>query len=214
MGGSAGISWPEQCSMKGIDFQTCVLTNPANSALLARLPALKLKECYLTAGCLFQAIWNKASGNSSDWGVKDYDVFYFDDNDLSWEAEDQVIHSVAHLVSDLGIRVEVRNQARVHLWYLERFGGHYPKLTSTRDGIDRFLISCTCVGIEVGTGDLYAPNGLDDLVRGILRMNSRNSRPNLFRQKAESYLARWPWLTVADENGEPRSFGCGVVRPP
>jgi hypothetical protein len=187
--------------MRESDFKDCALANPANAELLARLPALQLKECYLTAGCLFQAVWNRTSGNLPDWGVNDYDVFYFEESNLSWEAEDRVIRRVDHLIGDLGIRVEVRNQARVHLWYPERFGGHYPRLTSTRDGIDRFLISCTCIGVEVGTGDLYAPSGLDDLARGILRMNPRNARPDLFRQKASSYRARWLWLTVADENG-------------
>jgi uncharacterized protein len=45
---------------------------------------------------------------------------------------------------------------------------------SARDGIDRYLISCTCVGIEVTRGELYAPNGLQDLAGGILRMNPLN----------------------------------------
>jgi hypothetical protein len=100
------------------------------------------------------------------------------------------------LAGDLGIRVETRNQARVHLWYEQRFGTNYLKLTSTRDGIDRHLISCTCVGIEVTSGQLYAPNGLQELESGILRMNPFNPQPALFRQKAEDYRARGPWLTI------------------
>lgn len=98
-----------------------------------------------------------------------------------------MIRHVEQAVADLPIRVEARNQARVHLWYRERFGVEYPQLGSTRAGIDRYLTSCTCVGIEVRTGDPYAPDGLDDLLAGELRINPRNPQPDLFRQNAKSY---------------------------
>jgi hypothetical protein len=182
------------------DFVACAMTNPINAALLDRLPELRLNQCFLNAGCLFQATWNRLSGYEADRGVKDYDVSYFDDSDLSWEAEDRVIRAVAKMFA--GIAIEIRNQARVHLWYRRRFGVDYPQLSSTRDGIDRYLISCTCVGIDVATGKLYAPNGLDDLHKGILRINPRNRQPELFRQKAEDYRTRWPWLTVAEHKSE------------
>jgi hypothetical protein len=177
------------------EFRESVLQNPVNKELLRRLPALQLGQCHLTAGCLFQTVWNQLSAREPDWGIKDYDVFYFDKN-LSWDAEDEVIRRVSEATSDLPVAVEVRNQARVHLWYRQRFGDDYPQLDSARAGIDLYLISCTCVGIDVQTGDLYAPNGLDDLVSGMLRMNPLNPKPELFRQKAESYRHRWPWLQV------------------
>jgi len=179
-------------------FVDRVRANPANAALLERLPSLRLPQCHLVAGCLFQAIWNDVSGQPPETGVHDYDIFYFDDSDLSWEAEDAIIRQVADLAGDLGITVEPRNQARVHLWYESRFGPGYPQLVSARDGIDRYLVECTCVGIEVASGALYAPYGLDDLAAGILRMNPHNARPDLFVRKAESYRARWPWLTIVD----------------
>ena len=62
------------------------MTNPVNAQIYTRLPELGLNQCMLTAGCLFQAVWNHQSQRPPEWGVKDYDVFYFDD-DLSWEAE-------------------------------------------------------------------------------------------------------------------------------
>lgn len=177
-------------------FLDNALTNEINSALVSRLKALRLNDCYLTAGCLFQTVWNDISGNPPTWGIKDYDVFYFDNSDLSWEAENEVIRRVTSLGEDLGVCIEVKNQARVHLWYRQRFGADYPVLTSTRDGIDRYLISCTCVGIAVDTGALYAPDGVDDLYAGVLRMNPVNPQPNMFLAKAESYRLRWPWLTT------------------
>ena len=178
------------------DFLGAVRKNPINTALLERLPALQLPQCHLVAGCLFQAVWNARSGREAAWGVKDYDVFYFDDTDLSWEAEDAVIQRAAQALADLGVNVEIRNQARVHLWYPQRFGHAYPQLNSARAGIDGYLVECTCVGIEVATGELYAPNGLQDLARGVLRVNPLTPQPQLFAAKAHSYVARWPWLRV------------------
>ncbi len=173
------------------------MANPVNAALLLRLRALGLPQCHLCAGCLFQATWNIASGRPPAEGVKDYDVFYFDDRDLSWEAEDVVIRRVQQAVADLGVQVEVRNQARVHLWYPQRFGAPYPRLASAREGIDRYLVACTCVGIDVAGGELYAPDSLQDLRDGVLRINPRHAMPGMFQRKAADYRARWPWLRVA-----------------
>ena len=177
-------------------FIANAMRNPVNAVLIERLRALRLNECFLAAGCLFQASWNLRSGQPADWGVNDYDVFYFDNRDLSWEAEDAVIARVQQQVADLGVQVEVKNQARVHLWYRQRFGADYPQLHSARDGIDRYLVACTCVGIDVADGRLYAPNGLEELGQGLLRMNPMLPQPAMFLRKAANYQARWPWLTV------------------
>lgn len=185
-------------SMTSNDFCAAILTNTFNEQVLDRLAFLQLPDCHLTAGCLFQTIWNERSGYAPQWGIKDYDIFYFDDQDTSYEAEDRVIQRVAKATADLPIAVEVKNQARVHLWYADRFGGSYPRLQSARDGIDRYLISCTCVGIAVQGRNLYAPYGLNELEAGLLRMNPVNPKPDQFRQKAESYRQRWSWLKIAD----------------
>lgn len=137
-------------------------------------------------------------------GIKDYDLFYFDGSDLSWEAEDRAIRTTRAALADLDIAIDVKNQARVHLWYEQCFGGAYPRLRAARDGIDRFLIAGTCIGIAVGAGPrhsareavLYAPFGLDDAFAGMLRPNPLTIAPVLFQAKAESYHARWPHLTI------------------
>ena len=180
-------------------FRDAVVGNPANVALLGRLPALGLSDCWLVAGCLFQAVWNISAGRAPGDNVSDYDVFYFDDSDLSYEAEDLVIQRVLAEFADLGVTIEVKNQARVHLWYAQRFGTGYPQLRSSKDGIDRFLVAGTCVGIGASrdnVGELYAPFGVADIFGGILRPNPRNEPGNRYPAKAESYRARWPRLRV------------------
>jgi len=173
------------------------MTNSVNSEIMSRLPSLGLSQCMLTAGCLFQAVWNHQAQLPPDWGVKDYDVFYFD-TELSWEAENEVITSARRLFNDLGVNVDIKNQARVHLWYQQRFGRDSPQLHSTRDGIDRYLIAGTCIGLDVEAGDVYAPFGLDDVGQGLLRINPNNAHPDLFDQKAKSYQTRWPFLRIME----------------
>jgi hypothetical protein len=179
-------------------FVDRIRANPFNAELLERLPDLGLPQCNLVAGCLFQTVWNLESNRDPAADIRDYDVFYFDSSDLSWDAEDIAIRRADALLGDLPIRIELRNQARVHLWYEAKFGGAYPALASATDGIDRYLVACTCVGIDAVTGTLHAPDSLDDLQAGRLRLNPRNPRPDLFLAKAADYRARWPWLTILD----------------
>jgi len=179
-------------------FTRDALRNPHNRAILERLPGLELPDAWLVAGCLFQTVWNLRSGRAPTAGIKDYDLFYFDAADLSARAEMAVQARVDACCADLGITVEIKNQARVHTWYPDYFGFPYPALTCARDGLDRFLVRCTCVGLQPGPDGphLYAPNGLDDLVRGILRPNPLCDHRPLFMQKAASYRARWDWLDI------------------
>jgi len=177
-----------------------ILRNPNNAAILERLPSLGLADAWLVAGCLFQTLWNLESGRPATQDIFDYDIFYFDE-DLSYEAEDRDIRRAAALFADLPSRVDLKNQARVHLWYGERFGPGYPRLRSSADGVDRFLIECTRVAARRDDGgalELYAPARLADLFAGVLRPNPANLRPELFAAKAASLRARWPWLVVAD----------------
>lgn len=181
------------------------LENEFNRVILERLPSLQLPDAWLVAGCLFQTVWNLHCGRAPVAGIKDYDLFYFDGNDLSPESEAAVGERVAACYHDLGVTVEAKNQARVHTWYADWFGYPYPALADSRAGIDRFLVPCTCVGLQNTrcngpTPTLYAPNGLQDLYLGILRPNPLCDHRPLFRQKAQSYRQRWDWLQVVEVN--------------
>jgi hypothetical protein len=168
--------------------------NTAISAILSRWRRLSLPQPWLVAGCLFQTVWNLQSGRAPGAGIKDYDFFYFDPGDLSAEAEAQAQSHAESVLGDLGIQVEVANQARVHTWYTEHFGQPYPALSSVEAGIDRFLVLETCVGIR--PDEVYSPHGLDGIYAGTLTPNPLTPHPALFQQKVESYRQRWDWLSV------------------
>lgn len=183
------------------DFVAQVLRNPANAAILDHWPALALPDAWLVAGCLFQAVWNLRSGRPAQEGIKDYDLFYFDAADLCEASEREVQARVDAQFAGLGITVEAKNQARVHLWYQDYFGHPCPALRDARDGIDRFLVRETCVGLRPAPGgwDVHAPNGVETIAAGTLSRNPLTPHAALFDAKAASYQARWPWLRIVDQ---------------
>jgi hypothetical protein len=180
-------------------FVADVRRNAHVRAILDRWERLALPDGWLVAGCLFQTVWNLQAGRAPEAGIKDYDLFWFDGADLGAPAEARVQARVAAELADLGIAVEACNQARVHLWYERHFGRPCGRLRSVREGIDRFLVPATCVGVRpdgAGGCEVYAPNGLDLLYAGRLQPNPLTDHRELYLAKARSYRARWPWLQV------------------
>ncbi|WP_027574302.1 nucleotidyltransferase family protein [Bradyrhizobium sp. WSM1743] len=180
------------------EFLALALRNPVNAAILDELHRLALPDAWLVAGCLVQTVWNVLTGRAVDHGIADYDVFYFDP-DTSWEAEDGVIRRLHARLAHLGAKVEIRNQARVHLWYPDKHGLPYPPLTRSTDGIDRFLTENTQIGVRRPSEDfdVYAPHGFDDVARLVVRPNrAQNFSIANYEAKAARWKALWPELTV------------------
>ena len=180
------------------EFLAAALRNPVDEAIVEELFRLALPDAWIVAGCLAQSVWNGLTNRAVDHGINDYDVFYFDP-DTSWQAEDAVIRQVQGRLAKFGAKVEVRNQARVHLWYPEKHGLPYPALQSSTDGIDRFLTKNTQIGIRraLDGHEVYAPNGFDDLANMIVRPNpGANFSAANYEKKAERWKKLWPEITV------------------
>jgi hypothetical protein len=179
-------------------FLALALKNPVNVTIIDELARLALPDAWLVAGCLAQTVWNVLTNRAVDHGISDYDAFYFDP-DTSWDAEDAVIRKLQAGLGHLGVKVEIRNQARVHLWYPDKHGVPYPPLMRATDGIDRFLTQNTQVGVR-RTGDryeVYAPHGFDDIAGLIARPNrGPNFSAANYAAKAERWKTLWPEITV------------------
>jgi hypothetical protein len=174
--------------------------SPSLMGVLRGVRDLRLPDWRLVSGCVYQTVWNAETGRAPDYGLKDYDAVYFDP-DTSYDAEDMFIRrAAAAFAPPLDQMVEVRNQARVHLWFEARFGEPYAPLTSTDEALERFVCPAFAVGIRLEDDDsisIAAPFGLDDLFAMRLRPNPR--RPiNMegFARVTLSARARWPEITV------------------
>jgi hypothetical protein len=186
-------------------FLTAVLRNPAHDIIARALEETAVPDAWIVSGCLVQTAWNGLTGRAVDYGISDYDVFYFDP-DTSWAAEDAVIRRLAARLVDLGAPVEVRNQARVHLWYPDKHNLPYPALQRSTEGIDRFLTRTTQVGIRRSADgyDVYAPHGFDHIANLVVRPNpGANFSAANYAAKAARWKALWPELTVMDADQAP-----------
>ena len=184
--------------MNQSEFLTATLRNPANEIIAAKLFELALPDAWIVSGCLVQTVWNGLTNRAADYGINDYDVFYFDP-DTSWAAEDAVIRKLHDAFAHLNVKVEARNQARVHLWYGEKHGLPYPPLKCSTDGIDRFLTRNTRIGIRRTQNgyDVYAPDGFDDAAGLIVRPNpGPNFSAANYAAKAARWKKLWPEVTV------------------
>jgi hypothetical protein len=192
-------------TMNRNQFLTAALRNPANEIIAEELFRLALPDAWLVSGCLVQTVWNVLTSRAVDYGINDYDVFYFDP-DTSWEAEDKIIRTLMEQLAGRGIKVEARNQARVHLWYPAKHGLPYPELRCSIEGIDRFLTKNTQIGIRhTQEGyEAYAPNGYDDVAALIVRPNrSANFSAANYEAKAARWKALWPEITVLAADAVP-----------
>ncbi len=173
----------------------CLRSNPELMEVLAAIRACALPQGAVFAGAVYQTIWNVRLGLNATQGVRDYDVIYFDD-DLSWEAENEAIERLANRLSEsLRGKVEVRNQARVHLWFGPRFGYDYPPLVSADDALNRALATVHAVSVSMGAqGDLQlaAPLGFGDIDAMVFRAGPGAVDLAAFELKARQTLARWP----------------------
>ncbi|WP_329280596.1 nucleotidyltransferase family protein [Streptomyces sp. NBC_01451] len=175
--------------------------NDVLTEVLARTATLDLPGWYVTAGCLFQTVWNVVTDRPPTSGIKDYDVFYFDEGDLSWEAENAVIKAGQKVFADLPAEVEIRNEARVHLWYEDKFGVACPPYDSAEAAIDSFAATTCCLGVRVeadGRWRVYAPHGLSDVFNLVVRPNPVLAPRSVYESKAVRWREQWPELTVLE----------------
>jgi len=180
-------------------FHAAVSRNPTVTEVLARAATMRLPGWYLVAGCLYQTVWNVVTGQPPSTGILDYDLAYFDDSDVSWEAEDAVIRAGQRLFGDLPAPVQIRNQARVHLWYEQKFGIPCPPHESTEAAIDTFEATAACLGVRLepsGHWRVYAPYGLADVFNLVVRPNPVLSPRGVYEAKTSRWRGQWPALTV------------------
>jgi hypothetical protein len=182
-------------------LRAALTRNDVLTQVLARTASLGLPGWYVTGGCLFQTVWNVVTGRPPGFGIRDYDVFYFDAGDLSWEAEDTAIAAGRRVFAGLPADVEIRNEARVHLWYEQKFGVPCPPFASSEAAIDAFAATSCCLGVRTGAHGawhVYAPHGLADVFGLVLRPNPVLAPREVYEEKTARWRSLWPELTVLD----------------
>lgn len=169
-------------------------------AVLQAARDIRLPDWRVASGAIYQTLWNVLTGRPQGHGIKDYDLIYFDGNDLSFEAEDRLIRNAAKHFSFADKPVEIRNQARVHLWYPQKFGIAYSPLTCSDESLTRYLSPTQAIAVRLEDDDsldIVAPFGLANAFAMRIVPNPIFSNPASYRQKAMSAKENWPELEVA-----------------
>jgi hypothetical protein len=168
-------------------------------AALVATRALALPDWLIVSGALYNAAWNALTGREPGYGTKDIDLFYFDDADLSYEAEDAVITRAAPAFAHLPLPVEIRNQARVHLWAPAKFGRPCPQYLSSTHSVAHFASKTHAVGVRLLENDgleLVAPFGVSDIFAFRITPNHAVDNRLTHEQKGARAIVTWPEVTV------------------
>lgn len=173
-----------------------IAADDARMQLLRAAAALGLPDCWIGAGFVRSAVWDRLHGYpaSASWG--DIDVVWFDRHKTSpgddAEAEERLVEA------EPSVRWSVKNQARMH-----GRNGDLP-YRSAEDAIGRWPETATAVALRLnGDGiEILSPHGLGDLFSMVVRPTPAFigiKRP-VFQERvrAKGWLGRWPLLRVLD----------------
>jgi hypothetical protein len=176
-----------------------VRSSPLLMEVLTGLRDDGLPDHLLVAGAIYNLVWNRLTGRPDLTGINDIDVCYFDDRDLGYDAEDVVIQRLAARFVDLPVPVQIRNQARVHLWFPQKFGVPFAPLRSSAEMLGRYASKTHAVAARLEHDEdltLFAPFGLDDIFSFRITPNPVLMNKPAHDAKGARAKSVWPELTV------------------
>jgi hypothetical protein len=179
-------------------LEKIVVLNQPLFDVISKAASIGLPNYYIGAGCVAQSVWNYQMGLELTGGISDIDFVYFDSSNLSKEAENTIIEKVKSVVNPCSIKLDIKNQARVHLWYKNHFGYDIKPYESIEDAINTWPTTATSIGIRLENNKLkvYAPFGLNDMFGMIVMANKAQITEGVYMQKVKKWRAKWPTLTV------------------
>jgi uncharacterized protein len=165
---------------------------------LAAVARSGLPDAWIGAGAVRDVVWGVRYGRFEPADVRDIDVAFFDPAELGPE-RDRTAQEALRALTDLPW--ETTNQAAVHTWYAEHFGGPpVEPFTSVHDAIATWPETATCVAVRLAAEgiELCAPHGLADLLAGVWRVNPVRvtAEVSIARLARQRVRARWPGVTV------------------
>jgi Uncharacterized protein conserved in bacteria len=179
-------------------LEAIIRAEPTLMRVLATTRELALPDAWLVSGAIYNCVWNSLTGRPALHGVNDIDIIYFDP-DLSWDAEDRVIKAVERALDRLPIPVQPRNQARVHLWFEQKFGFPFAPLASSRESLLRYASKTHAVAARLeadGGLTIDAPFGLEDMFAFRVTPNPAADNRLTHEKKGARIRSIWPEVTV------------------
>jgi hypothetical protein len=186
-------------------LQSILMESPLLAPIIEGWEKLGLPDCWLVAGSLAQTVWNRAFNLPPAYGISDVDIVYFDPQDLSEDTEARHAARIREAFPHLPVWIDVKNEARVHLWYPAKFGHAITPYISTIDAITTFPTTATAIGLQKASNGLKlnAPYGVDDLLRAVVRPNKKQIAREIYEAKISRWIKTWPKLTIIEWDSDP-----------
>ena len=175
---------------------TC--TNPVIQTVLESISDVPC--AWIGAGIIFQNLWNVFHNFPLNLHIKDIDILYFDSTDLSWEAENAYIEQVTQRLKNIDIPIDIKNIARVHLWYKDKFNIEKKPYQSVEESISTWPVIGACMAIRKINEQIEfcAPYGFQDAFAMRVRPNKVLVNKDIYENKALCWKKQWPLLSVFD----------------
>lgn len=160
---------------------------------------LKAEKFYIGAGAIAQTIWNIQTNRPVDYGIDDIDIVYYNSKNIEEKHEKEIVEHLNQKLEEYPLWIDVKNEARVHLWYRNKFGYDIEPYESIEDAIDTWPTTATSLGISKISEkcwEIYAPFGLMDVFNMKIVANNRQITKEIYDIKVKKWAQKWPELDV------------------
>ena len=171
--------------------------------ILDFIDKLNLPNFYIAAGSVFQTIWNYYDNKPLNDKIKDIDVIYYNNEDLSVDTDIKYYN----LINDYCIKqgynyeIDVSNEARMHLWKKEKFNIDVRQYINSEDAISKWIATVHAIGITKDNDNIkiYAPYGLSDIYSRTIRpIKHKYNTKEIYDKKAKSWSERFSNLNIIE----------------
>ncbi len=164
--------------------------------VLATVRSLALPDCWIGAGFVRNAVWDRLHGRPPGGLSGDVDVLWFCPDRAHASADERLQAELSELQPR--IAWSVKNQARMHL------RNDDAPYASTADAMRYWPETATAIAARLtrrGECEIAAPFGLDDLFGLVLRPTPRfaggKHQTYVDRVRTKGWLTAWPLLRSA-----------------
>ncbi len=171
--------------------------------VLNYIEELKLPNFYIAAGSVFQTIWNYYDNNDLNYNIKDIDVIYYNNEDISVETDIKYYELINKYCKSKGYKyeIDVSNEARMHLWKKEKFNIDVEPYINSEDAIGKWIATVHAIGMtkENNIIKIYAPYGLSDIFSKTIRpIKHKYNTKEIYDKKASSWNSRFDNLNIIE----------------
>lgn len=184
-------------------FISILKKNKELMEMLDYIAKLKLPNFYIAAGSVFQTIWNYYDKKDLNFGIKDIDIVYYNEENITVEKDLEYYNLITEYCKNNGYNyeIDVSNEARMHLWKNEHENKDTKPYKSTEDAINQWIATVHAIGITKENDEIkvYAPYGLSDIFSKTVRpIKHQGNSKELYDKKAATWQKRFKNLNIVE----------------